>query len=309
MKTKLLYFLPIFSVICLVGCSRGEFVKDSSEIVSKPSVALPINKSTTDITANPLVRTTNSDYLKKLNDLAYQLPGSLYLETEDKKPLVTKDPKTLREPASILKLITATEYLQKVKPSAYVDKYKMSALDLSKYLMITSDNLIAEYMGNTVGINHLQKVARTVTNNKSIIITNGSGCNEGTVGNHPHDCGPGPTLLEPVMISAYDMVQLMPYIESKLKEVGTTFEELTGYIGSQSSSLNSRYGQYFTDLPNIQLSGKIGGLSAKPMRSLTGFLITQSGKKVYYTLITPGPKESTVKAQSELLKAVYYDQP
>jgi D-alanyl-D-alanine carboxypeptidase len=288
-------FLSIFLLamsIFLGSCNKTNDIKlENNEHLNKEEV-IENYRGVSNNTNSPTNQIESNKLIQFQNLAETKLSASVF-RFENKEAIYFKNLNHLYNQGSVIKLFTATEYLKQVKLDSIDPKYKTTNLDLVKRTLLTSNNQIAEYMGSIVGVEKLQEQLRKVNNDKSIVLGNASGCNLGMIGIGVSGCIDPPTPLPTNLISVKSVVNSLPYVEEDLKKVGTSFEEVSANL--------SKYVP-----PKAKIYGKGGTLSLSHIKTLAGYLITKSGKKVYFSVYSENKEgRESVKDIREVLTSAY----
>ncbi len=282
--------LPNFNPIDILprfGDTSGPIVGSSSN----PTIDLKI------------VLTTLIDN-KFLQSSMKSAPGTAVVTDMNLNILAGKGVDTPMEPASISKVITAYAFIKEFGLDAKVPGFgDKSVKTLVQGMLDLSDNVLAEQMANKVGIEKVQALTRQEAGNPNLVVGNGSGCNQGGVGDATHGCtnyGSTPT----TKVSVNDMAKITASFDRFLISKGSSLIDIMGTVNTAGAS-GRRFQEYFIGVTNPQVALKTGTLNSNPMFSAAGVMVNPNGEKLYYAMVTPGPHSIVADKQANMLRSFY----
>ncbi|MGL4759655.1 MAG: hypothetical protein ACRCXZ_10070 [Patescibacteria group bacterium] len=277
--------------VLLLGASIKLIIPDASlnpiDVISKST-----ESGSNELEIGFNVSNKSSVNPKQLQDKMKAIPGAVIVTDVQGNLIAAKGENEPMDIASVHKILTAHAFLLKYDPNQKLANYgNTKAYDVAEYMLASSDNGTAEKMAADYGYDKLQQLARDITGDQNLVITNGSGINGGCRGSGLH--GQENCNFQELKVSAGQMVKIIRSFDSDLNKKGFDGRKmLGGNIQTSDHNFAGRYGGYFTNRKTTTLFGKTGTLNRAidgntPIRSAGGIAINQSGEKLYFTIISP----------------------
>ena len=222
--------------------------------------------------------------------------GGMLIVDQDGNKIADIGSKTMLEPASTSKLITALAYLTYFPSYTKLSNFNnKTSLNVLKYMLKVSDNELADRLANQVGLDNVQRIAREASGNPKVTVANGSGCPRGLVGGGCDQQGYRPA----TKVTAQDMVNIVQALDTLLIAQGSSFEELLGSVKTPGTSANKRFGEDFANFKNVRLYAKTGTINSS--LSFAGIMYDQYGKRMTFAFMNLGPHYAVGDLQAKVL--------
>lgn len=239
----------------------------------KPELVAPANSESTKL----------SDFLDPdLTDKALKGFNGGAVIIDDTGKIVGKgfEPFKLLEPASTVKVVTTTEFLRKHKPDKVLSSFNgKKVIKIVKSILSVSDNVLAEDVAKDVGFDLIQTNFRNYTKLPKLTLGNGSGCPGTSSGNDTHLCQGKSLTGRANRVSAYAIA----LASLELDKI------ITGYNLNLGQALTpSLENEFGSNMKAGTVHYKTGTLPSTGIKSLTGKVVTKSGKAYYFAFINEG---------------------
>jgi hypothetical protein len=203
-------------------------------------------------------------------------------------------------PASVAKLLTTAAAMEKYPighPKSVLSTRRIAAL---KAASASSNNVYFDALADEIGTDYIQESIRKITKNDSILIGNGSGCNDYTTSSGRSSCGGSTRTGRPTKISTYDIVKVVKHMDQALSKTGMGLEDVTGSTDNNSTVA----GRYAGSL-NRKITAKTGSLPSQSRYALAGKIYGPDGEVVYFATITIGDKRNMITKHIKVINSVY----